>query len=46
MVCARDSGCVPLLVRAEPPQPGEFAAIPEMLHFQSCDELRQLVDKL
>ncbi|MGH6940844.1 HAD family hydrolase [Hypericibacter sp.] len=46
MICARDSGCTPLLVRAEPPQPGEFAAISEMLHFQSCDELRQLVDKL
>ena len=46
MICARDSGCVPLLVRAEPPQPGEFVAIAEMLHFQSCDDLRQLVDKL
>jgi phosphoglycolate phosphatase len=46
MICARDCGCVPLLVRAEPPQTGEFAAISEMLHFQSCDELRQLVDKL
>jgi phosphoglycolate phosphatase len=46
MICARDSGCVPLLVRAEPPRPGEFVAISEMLHFQSCDDLRQLVDKL
>jgi phosphoglycolate phosphatase len=46
MVCARDSGCVPLLVRAEPPRPGEFAAIGEMVHFSSCDELRQLFDKL
>jgi phosphoglycolate phosphatase len=46
MICARDSGCVPLLVRAEPPRPGEFAVISEILHFQSCDELRQLVDKL
>jgi phosphoglycolate phosphatase len=46
MICARDSGCVPLLIRAEPPRPGEFVAISEMLHFQSCDDLRQLVDKL
>jgi phosphoglycolate phosphatase len=46
MICARDSGCMPLLVRAEPPRPEETAAVAEILHFQSCDELRQLVDKL
>jgi phosphoglycolate phosphatase len=46
MVCARDSGCVPVLVRAQPPQAGELAVVAEMQHFQSCDELRQLVDKL
>ncbi|QEX22284.1 haloacid dehalogenase [Hypericibacter adhaerens] len=46
MICARDSGCVPLLVRAQPPQPGEFTAIIGMRHFHSCNELRQLVDKL
>jgi phosphoglycolate phosphatase len=46
MICARDSGCTPVLVRAQPPQAGEFASIPEMQHFQSCDALRQLFDKL
>jgi phosphoglycolate phosphatase len=46
MICARDSGCMPMLVRAQPPQAGEFASIAEMQHFQSCDTLRQLFDKL
>jgi phosphoglycolate phosphatase len=46
MICARDSGCVPLLIRAEPPRPGEFTAVADVIHFVDCDELRQLFDKL
>jgi phosphoglycolate phosphatase len=46
MVCARDSGCVPVLVRAQAPRPGEFGEVGPVAHFSSCDELRQLFDKL
>ncbi|MFZ5791950.1 MAG: HAD family hydrolase [Pseudomonadota bacterium] len=44
--CAFASGCLPLLLRAQPPQPGEFEGRAPSLHLPDCDALRQLIDKL
>jgi phosphoglycolate phosphatase len=43
LVCAWNSGCVPVLLRPEPPGPGEFADHPPWRYFDSCAALeRQL----
>ncbi len=39
MLCARNSGCVPVLLRAEPPAGDEFGAAPPRLHFADCGAL-------
>ena len=39
LTCAVNSGCLPVLLRPEPPRPGEFADHPPRRHFASCDAL-------
>lgn len=36
MLCARDAGCVPVLLRADAPADGEFSGIEPRLHAPSC----------
>ena len=43
--CAHHSGCVPVLVRAAPPQPDEFPAFPPVLHVHNLIELKALVKR-
>jgi phosphoglycolate phosphatase len=43
MVCAHNAGCVPVLLRGEPPGTGEFADAPPLLHVSSCTALAELV---
>lgn len=43
--CAHHAGCVPVLVRAKPPQPGEFLAFPPVIHVHSLGELKALVNR-
>ncbi len=43
LACAANSGCVPVLLRAEPPLPGEFADHPPHRYFDSCAALAQLL---
>jgi len=43
--CAHHAGCHPILVRANPPQPGEFAAFPPVLHVHNLIELKALVKR-
>lgn len=44
--CARNSGCIPVLVREEGPLPGEFVACPPAVHVRSCNALCELVREL
>jgi len=44
--CARDAGCVGVLVRAEPPAEGEFSGIEPAVHVDGCLALCQLVLRL
>lgn len=41
LVCAANSGCVPVLLRPEPPLTGEFADHPPHRYFDSCAALAQ-----
>lgn len=41
--CARNAGCVGVLVRAEPPATGEFPGIEPAVHFDGCLALSKLV---
>ncbi len=43
LVCAAISGCVPVLLRPEPPLPGEFADHPPHRYFDSCAALSQFL---
>ena len=43
LVCAANSGCVPVLLRPEPPLPGEFADHPPHRYFDSCAALAQVL---
>ena len=43
MVCAHNAGCVPVLLRREPPDTGEFAEAPPLLHVINCAALAELV---
>jgi phosphoglycolate phosphatase-like HAD superfamily hydrolase len=36
MRCARNAGCLPVLLRREPPGPGEFDADPPAIHLRDC----------
>ena len=46
MRCAVNTGCVPLLLRGEPPGQGEFAAARPRLHLRECGELVELLRDL
>jgi len=41
--CAINSGCVPILLRAEPPRPAEFQAHPPRHHFAAFSDVTGLV---
>jgi phosphoglycolate phosphatase len=41
--CAHHAGCLPVLVRRQTPQAGEFAAFPPALHVHDLTELKALV---
>ena len=43
MVCAHNAGCVPVLLRREPPDTREFADAPPHLHVINCAALAELV---
>jgi len=43
LVCAATSGCVPVLLRAEPPRPDEFGNHPPERHFDSCAALARVL---
>ncbi|HEX9769222.1 MAG TPA: HAD family hydrolase [Kiloniellales bacterium] len=43
LACAANSGCVPVLLRAEPPLAGEFADHPPHRYFDSCAALARLL---
>lgn len=43
LLAARNAGCVGVLVRAEPPFPGEFAGHEPAFHTRTCEELATLV---
>lgn len=44
--CAVNSGCVPVLVRPEPPRPGEFLSHPPTYHLENCAAMTALVREL
>ncbi|HSV29964.1 MAG TPA: HAD hydrolase-like protein, partial [Candidatus Omnitrophota bacterium] len=46
MHCGLASGCVPVLLRPEPPRPGEFDAHPPVCHLTCCDAIVALVREL
>ncbi|MGE5546517.1 MAG: HAD family hydrolase [Solirubrobacterales bacterium] len=46
MHCGHDSGCTPMLIRAEPPRPGEFDAHPPVCHLSCCNAIVALVREL
>jgi len=46
LVCAVNAGCVPILLRQEPPAPGEFPDAPPARHLQACQELAELVAEI
>jgi phosphoglycolate phosphatase len=44
--CARNAGCVPILVREHPPEPGEFPSHPPARHFPDCRALSKVLESL
>ena len=44
--CAHISGCVPVLLRNSPPNPGEFGELGPKLHFSNCKALTALALRL
>lgn len=44
--CAANAGCVPILVREQPPLPGEFDPHPPAVHAKGCRMLLNLVRSL
>ncbi|MGE5515823.1 MAG: HAD family hydrolase [Bacteroidota bacterium] len=44
--CAVNSGCIPVLMRPEPPRPGEFMAHPPVYHLENCASMITLVREL
>lgn len=43
MICAANSGCIPVLLRADAPKAGEFDACPFHCHLEGCGALSALV---
>ena len=43
MLCAVRAGCVPVLLREDPPAPGEFAGCQPRLHLGNCRALGELL---
>lgn len=43
MLCAVRAGCVPVLLREDPPAPGEFAGCLPCLHLGNCQALGELL---
>lgn len=46
MQCAHNAGCLPVLLRAEPPEPVEFGDFAPAMHLPHCDALKALVNRL
>ncbi len=46
MQCAVDSGCLPVLLRSEPPEKGEFGATGPRVHVKNCARLLEMVRAL
>jgi phosphoglycolate phosphatase len=46
LLCGWNSGCRPVLVRAEPPTDGEFADCPPELHMADCGALLRYIQML
>ena len=44
--CALNAGCVPVLVRKNDPEPGEFDNYPPALHFRECLALSKRVESM
>ena len=44
--CAVNAGCVPVLVRDDPPQPGEFDVHPPAVHVEGCMMLSKVFGSL
>lgn len=44
--CARNAGCVPVLLRPDPPRTGEFTASPPAVHVRNCRDLRHTLENL
>jgi phosphoglycolate phosphatase len=44
--CATNAGCIPVLARKKPPDPGEFAAHPPALHVDGCMTLSKVLRNL
>jgi phosphoglycolate phosphatase len=44
--CAHAAGCFRVLLRAEPPEEGEFTGYPPQLHFPDCQTLSKYVVRL
>jgi phosphoglycolate phosphatase len=43
ILCAHNSGCVPVLLREAPPEAGEFAPAPPVHHVAQCPDLAALL---
>ncbi len=41
--CAHNAGCLPILIREDPPGPGELDAHPPARHFRNCDALCKFI---
>jgi phosphoglycolate phosphatase len=39
IICAINAGCLPVLLRRQPPAPGEFDRCPPAMHLADCDAL-------
>lgn len=46
MECALNTGCLPVLMRARPPEAGEFGDFAPAMHLPHCDALMALVNRL
>ena len=46
MLCAKNAGCHPILIREKAPESGEFDLNPPAMHFRSCLDASNLVRKL
>jgi phosphoglycolate phosphatase len=42
MLCAQRAGCLPVLLRAEPPAPEEFGEAAPRCHVTTCEALAEL----